>query len=268
MRNRAAELRELHQNFLVLPNAWDVPSARLFAQLPSISALATTSAGIAAAAGCTDGELDSGRMLRAVAEICAAVDVPVSADLESGYDDIAHTVEAALDAGCAGINLEDALSDPGEHAAKIAAAREIADLRGVPLVINARTDVFWRQLGDPATRLDRSIARLRQYAEAGADCVFLPGFPCTTTESPESDIRRLVQELDGTPVNLLASASTPSANTLASWGVRRLTVGSALYRLALASAHHAATTLLATGNPSSLAAADDLSYPQLASLLA
>lgn len=273
--DKARTLLELHQrqDLLILPNAWDATSARLFAELPGVSALATTSAGIAAAAGYPDGELlDVDCMLSALRRTCAAVDVPVSADLESGYGDVERSVNGAINAGCAGINLEDGqpggtVDDAAWHAGRIAAAREVAAQHDVPLVINARSDVFWLSVGTPENRLRESISRLRRYREAGADCVFLPGFPCAATASPEADVRALVDAMEDTPVNLLLTPSSPDTDVLASWGVRRLTVGSGLYRLALSSARQAAFHLISDGCPSALRDAAELPYSRLSQLL-
>ena len=162
-RQQAERFHELHQGpeLLVLPNAWDVASACLFAGLNGCRAIATTSAGIAAGLGYLDGEqIRRDEMLDAVARIVAAVPVPVNADLESGYGpsaaDTADTVDAAIEVGVGGINLEDGdqgapdrLVDTQDHVAKIVAAREVAESRGVPVVLNARTDVYWRSSESP-----------------------------------------------------------------------------------------------------------------------
>src|SRR3954452_3755378 len=169
-RERAEELRRLHEaaELLVLPNVWDAASARTVAALPTCRALATPSAGIAAAHGMLDGEMGVEAMSAAVGRIAAAVELPVSADLEDGYGDAGATVAAAIEAGAVGCNLEDRCGDPAEHAERVAAARAAGEAAGVPVVINARTDVFVRGGGD----VDDAIARGCAYLEAGADCVF------------------------------------------------------------------------------------------------
>src|SRR5438045_687210 len=137
-RERAEELRRLHDapELLVLPNVWDAASARTVAALPACRALATPSAGIAAAHGVLDGELGAEAMVEAVGRIARAVGLPVSADLEDGYGDAGATVAAAVDAGAVGCNLEDRGGDPCEHAERVAAARAAGDAAGVPVVIN------------------------------------------------------------------------------------------------------------------------------------
>src|SRR3954447_22762939 len=172
-RELAEELRRLHEapELLALPNVWDAASARTVAALPACRALATPSAGIAAAYGVRDGDLGAERMVEAVGRIAQAVELPVSADLEDGYGDAGTTVAAAIEVGAVGCNLEDGCGDPGEHAERVAAARAAGEAAGVPVVINARTDVFVRGGGD----VDDAIARGRAYLEAGADCVFAIG---------------------------------------------------------------------------------------------
>lgn len=244
----------------MLPNAWDRASARLLSGLDGVEAIATTSAGIAAAHGLPDGELMSrDAMLAAAARIAAATPLPVTADLESGYGDAAGTVRAAMAAGLAGANLED--GDPhgpgllplDHQRAQITAAREAA---ADSFVINARTDTYWLQGGGLAA----TIERVRAYRDAGADCVFVPGL------TDEKEITELVAALDGTPLNLLAAPGLPTPHRLGELGVRRLTVGSALYRLALAAARDAMTALL-HDDPGPLTPATALPYADLARLL-
>ncbi len=278
--DRARRLRELHTNGLfALPNAWDLASAVTLARLPGIQALATTSAGVAAAQGRPDGEdisLDS--LVRNVSSITPRVPIPVSVDLEAGYGatsgECADSVHAVVRAGAVGVNLED--GDPAEperllpanwHAEKIGAARELADKSGLPLTINARTDTFWRSVGDPATRYEETVRRLRDYIAAGADCVFVPGFPPAGADAPLDAIVALVAALAPTPLNLLARADLPSSAELARTGLRRLSMGSSLYRLALAAAGAAAARVLRDGDLAALELADHLPYGELAGLL-
>ena len=149
-REKAEELRRLHgaPEPLVLVNVWDAVSARVVAAAPGCRAVATASWSIAASRGFPDGEVISREaMLEGVALVASAVELPVTADLERGYGDAGVTVAAAIDAGAVGCNLEDSIGTGGlwpaeEHAAVVAAARAAGDLAGVPLVINARTDVF------------------------------------------------------------------------------------------------------------------------------
>jgi 2-methylisocitrate lyase-like PEP mutase family enzyme len=180
-------------------------------------------------------------------------------------------VASVIDAGAVGVNLEDGvpgraeLRPADEHAARIAAARSAAGQLGVPIVVNARTDVYWHRIGRPECRLAHAVYRSRIYAEAGADCVFVPGFPGPDVPAGQAGdlIAELVGALAGTPLNLLANPGLPPVGELAELGVRRLSVGSALYRLAMAAVRDAATGLLATGRPDALAGADALSYQEL-----
>ena len=182
---RARRFRDLHADdgVLVLPNAWDAGSARVF-ETEGFPALGTTSGGIAFAAGRPDGGVSRAAMVEAVGRIAAAVEVPVSADIEAGFGDdaasVGETVAAVIDSGAIGINLEDAapgaepaLVDLDEQCARIAAARAASDSAGIDLFINGRTDVFWLGL-EGEELLETAIARLRAYVEAGADGVFIP----------------------------------------------------------------------------------------------
>ena len=181
-REKAEELRRLHAapEPLVLVNVWDAASARVVAAAPGCRAIATASWSIAAAHGFPDGEeipLDA--MLEAVGVVARAVDLPVTADLERGYGDAGATVARAIEAGAVGCNLEDTDGAGGlrpveEHAAAVAAARAAGEAAGVPLVINARTDVYLRVI-PPDERVVAAIERGAAYLDAGADCVFIPG---------------------------------------------------------------------------------------------
>src|SRR4051794_10568560 len=158
-RERAEELRRLHDapELLVLPNVWDAAAARTVASLPTCRALATPSWGIAVAHGVPDGgAIGAEAMVAAVGVIARAVDVPVSADLEDGYGDAGATVAAAIAAGAVGCNLEDGMGDPDEHAERIGAAVAAGEAAGVPVVVNARTDLFLHQ---EQPDVDEAIAR-------------------------------------------------------------------------------------------------------------
>lgn len=290
----ARRFRELHQgsDVLVLANAWDAGSAALLAALPGVRALATTSAGVAAAHGVPDGErLALDHTLALVARICRTVDVPVSVDLEAGYgnnpEDVADSVASVIEAGAAGVNLEDGdpahddrLLAPSAHAERISAARSAARQLDTPIVVNARTDVYWRGIGAPGKRFDETARRLRQYVEAGADCVFVPGFPGAAApagagadSAPDLDRQRrligeLVAHLDGVPLNLLAGTTDLPVDELRALGVRRLSVGSALYRLGMAAVREAMGELLTSGRQDALAGAKRLTYGELARTLA
>jgi 2-methylisocitrate lyase-like PEP mutase family enzyme len=278
---KAVLFGELHHepDVLVLPNVWDVGGAVLLSQVDGVRALATTSAGIAAAAGFGDGErLGFGLLCDLVGRITGATALPVSVDLEAGYgrtaDEVARSVASIVEAGAVGVNLEDGVpGDPsallasGAHAARITAAREAADHLGVPIVINARTDVYWRRSGPPEHRFAETVRRLREYAAAGAGCVFAPGFPGSNVAEPDIAISELIRQLDGIPLNLLADTGLPSVGELRALGVRRLSVGSALYRLAMAGVRDAVRAMTDSGSLDLLQGAQRLPYPELAAML-
>lgn len=228
---KAQQLLRMHQpgSELLIPNAWDGISARIFAEA-GFPAIATTSAGIAYARGYPDGEvIPRDEMVQEVARIAAAVACPVTADMEAGYGrtpaDVAETVAAVLEAGAVGANFEDATGDPDvpllsieDQAERIRAARAAADRIGVPFVINARTDTYLLRVGPEETRLAETVARGRAYFEAGADVVFVPRAPDAAT------IEALVQQLPG-PLSVMAVAGGPSAPELFALGVRRVSIG-------------------------------------------
>jgi len=233
---KADLFQRLHHGpaILVLPNAWDAATARIF-QTAGFPAIASTSAGIAWAAGYPDDErISRGDMLEAVCRIVAAVDVPVTADMEAGYGETAEaaaaTAEGVLAAGAIGLNLEDASADRlleiAAHSARVRAVRRVAEDAGVPLVINARTDVYLLAVGTPETRFAEAVRRANAYREAGADCLFIPGVRDAET------IGRLVESIHG-PINVLAGAGTPPAGELQRLGVARISTGSGPMRAGL-----------------------------------
>jgi 2-methylisocitrate lyase-like PEP mutase family enzyme len=241
----ADHLRALHEapELLVLVNVWDAAGARTVAALEACPALATASWAIAAAHGVADGALDRELMLAAVGRICAAVDVPVSADLEAGYGDAGETVARAIEAGAAGCNLEDACGPAEQHAERVGAARAAGDRAGVPIVINARTDVFLRPDGDVADAEQRGL----RYLGAGADCVFAIGL------TDRDRIGRLGEAFEGR-LSLLASPATPPLGELAALGVARVSFGPGFMGAALAALRDGAEQALALGElPDSLA---------------
>jgi 2-methylisocitrate lyase-like PEP mutase family enzyme len=232
---KADLLRRLHHGppILVLPNAWDVGSAKELAAVPGCRALATTSAAVAASLGFEDGEhTPVDEMVGACARIAAAVDLPVTADLERGYGDPAGTAGAAWEGGLVGINFEDstcgALVPVEEQVEAIRAIRA-----AVPdLVINARVDVFLQHAGD----VDAAVARADAYLAAGADCVYPILCPAET-------IGGLADRIDG-PINVLARAGGPGPRELEALGVARMTWGSGLASLAYAEAARVAAASL------------------------
>jgi len=255
---KAEQLRKLHHGprILVFANAWDVVSARIVEDL-GYPAIATTSAGVAAALGYPDGQYISRReMLEVVARIAAAVRVPVTADFEAGYgttlEDMAETAKGLVLAGAVGLNFEDITGhDESSHVElglqikKIQTIHEVSSSFGVPLVINARTDIYLMPIGPAETRFDRTVERLRAYRRAGADCVFAPGV------SDAATIAKLVKAVDA-PLNILVSAAAPSIPELEKLGVARVSTGSALMRAALGHVRRVAKQLAETGTYSAL----------------
>jgi 2-methylisocitrate lyase-like PEP mutase family enzyme len=229
---KAETLRALHRgpSILILPNAWDVTSARIV--------------------GYTDGQqISRAEMLEMIARIAAAVRVPVTADFEAGYglsvDEIADSAKALVAAGAVGLNFED-ITGPnkadhvelGLQVQKIQKLREASTAAmGVPLVVNARTDIYLLPIGPEATRFDRSVERLRGYRKAGADCVFAPG----VTDAPT--ISRLVRAVDA-PLNILLTGNCPAPRELEKLGVARVSAGSGLMRSALGHTRRVARELL------------------------
>lgn len=242
---RAAEFAALHRRPepLLLPNAWDHASAELLAR-SGFRAVATTSLGVAAAAGRPDGARVTREDTLRVARSLGGGSFLLSVDAEDGYsDDPAEVAEFVVElarAGAVGVNLEDGrpdgtLTDPAVHAAKIAAVKA-----AVPdLFVNARTDTYWLKADAAGT-----AGRLGAYRDAGADGVFVPGLG-----EPEA-VQGLVEEI-GLPLNLLYRPGGPSIAELGDLGVRRVSLGSLLYRTALGAAARAAEAIR-RGEPAGL----------------
>ena len=243
-------------NILVLPNAWDVSSARIFEE-SGCAAIATTSAGVAFTLGYADGEnISRQEMLSVVARIAANVKLPVTADVEAGYgnrpEDAARTAEGVIAAGAVGVNLEDSIPEGGRglvdlplQLEKIRAMKETGTKLRVPLVLNARTDVYLAQIGEPATRYDETVRRLSGFRDAGADCLFAPG-----VRDPEI-IGRLVKDLHH-PLNILAGPGSPAVPELQKLGVARVSLGSSAMRATLGLAKKIAGEVLASGTYAAL----------------
>ncbi len=253
--DRTSRFRALHDRaagrILVLPNAWDAMSARVIEQAGA-TAIATTSAGVSWALGRPDGHgAARDDVLAVVRRIVGAVAVPVTADVEGGYDDLAATVRGVIAAGASGINLEDSpgrndapLLEPAEQVARIAAARAAAKDSG--LFINARTDVYLRQVGPESGRVEEIVRRAKAYAEAGADGLFVPGLV-----EPEA-IRRIAAAVS-LPLNIMTHAGAPSTGELAKLGVARVSVGPMITLGGMDYIRRAAAELLGEGTYRSLA---------------
>jgi 2-methylisocitrate lyase-like PEP mutase family enzyme len=236
---KAELFRAMHggPRVLVLPNAWDAISARLVVAA-GFSAIATTSGGVAWALGYADGEAAPWpEVVAATARIARAVRVPVTADIESGYGgspgEVAGSIGDIIGAGAVGVNLEDGLrSGPApirsveDAAARIRAAREAARAAGVPIVINARTDLFIKHIGDDESRFADAVARARAYLAAGADCFYPIALRDTET------IRRLAEAI-AAPININVRAGYPGVAEMEAVGVRRLSTATQLPLVAM-----------------------------------
>jgi 2-methylisocitrate lyase-like PEP mutase family enzyme len=266
---QARVLRALHaQPPLVLANAWDAGSA-VAIEAAGAKAIATTSAGVSWAAGVADaGGLSRAAALGALRRIVAAVSVPVTADIESGYgatpEEVATTVAEVLAAGAVGVNLEDSpglrgapLLEPEAQAERLAAARHAAQAAGVDLCINARTDTYLAGVGTASERLAATMARAERYAAAGADVLFVPG-----VIDPEV-IRTLVG--GPLPINVMVYPGAPTVAELAALGVARISLGSALAQAAYGLAAAATRELLGSGTYHALQVA--IGYGELNDLL-
>lgn len=264
-----------------MPNAWDALSARVFEDC-GFEAVATTSAGIAYALGYPDGErLGRDEMTGVTSSVASVVRVPVTADVEAGYGSspqaVAETARAVIEVGAVGLNLEDstdptppgpdalagggdafALADLEAQLEKIRAVVEAGEEARVPLVVNARTDLYWRSLGDPAWRFEETVRRATAFLGAGADCVFVPGVGDAET------ISALAREIPG-PLNVLAGPASPSTSALAALGVRRVTVGSGPARAVMGLVRRMGRELLEEGTYSSITEGA-IPYPEANSL--
>jgi 2-methylisocitrate lyase-like PEP mutase family enzyme len=252
---KASRLLELHHASqpLVLINAWDAASAAMVEHC-GLPAIATSSAAMANALGFPDGQyIPWSQMLDAVARVCRAVKVPVTADIESGFAANVTALETSItqiiQAGAVGVNLEDLMPSQSENVrhgnplfplpeqiARIQAARHAAHAAGIHLVINARTDAYWQAGVDPAEAMRNTLERGKAYLQAGADCIFIPGL-----RNPEH-IRTVIDYLRANPlpangreaaINILAGPGVPSIPELAKLGVKRVSYGSGPHRAAM-----------------------------------
>ncbi|NII55318.1 isocitrate lyase/phosphoenolpyruvate mutase family protein [Luteibacter sp. SG786] len=238
----AQRLRDLHNGpaLLVLPNAWDAASASVV-QHAGASAVATTSAGVAWSCGWPDGDrLPAEEMLAALSRIVRVIDVPLTADIEEGcHDDpsaVASFVSRLVDAGVAGINIEDGNKDPALLAAKLRAIREALGQRD--LYINARTDVFLRGMASGDAGVEEVLRRGALYRDAGADGLFVPGIKVI------DEVRRVAAGIAPMPLNVMLVSGLPSRQQLFDAGARRLSAGIALSLEAYATAGRMAAELL------------------------
>jgi len=257
----AERFRRRHQAppLLLLPNAWDAMSARIV-ESAGFDAIATTSAGVAWALGYPDGEAAPWpEVVAATERIVRAVRVPVTADIEAGYgetpEQVATSVAAIIRAGAVGINIEDGTSRPDlpirdieDAVARIRGAREAATTSGVPLVINARTDLYLKHVGDERTRFAETVRRANAYTAAGADCIFPFGLVDIET------IDELVKAIRA-PINIVGRPGTPPADQLERAGVARVSTASGLTLAAMSVVRQLAGALRADGRFDVLASA-------------
>jgi 2-methylisocitrate lyase-like PEP mutase family enzyme len=254
---KAEAFRRLHAgpDLLVLPNAWDVASARVI-EAAGFAAIATSSAGVAWALGYPDGERVSRlEMLAVVRRIARCVGVPVTADMEAGYgpspEAAAETARGVIAAGAIGLNLEDGtaagtLLDVTLQVERIRAVREAAAAGRVPLVINARTDAFELGALTPAQRFAEAVRRATAYHAAGADCLFVPFV------SDAATIGELARALPG-PLNVIAGPPAPPLGELARLGVRRASLGPRVVQASLGLIRRIVTELRERGTYATMA---------------
>ena len=231
--DRTRRFHELHRSgCFVIPNPWDIGSARLLAQL-GFSALATTSSGFAWSLGRPDNHVTVDEALAHLRAMSASVELPFNADFEGGFaiqpDDVASNVTAATSTGIAGLSIEDSTGDAANPlfefslaVERIRAARRAIDASGTGVLLTGRSEGFI--VGRPD--LKETIRRLTAYAEAGAECLFAPGLRSM------ADITAVVDAIAPKPVNVLVSSDFTTVAELAAVGVRRISVGGALARTA------------------------------------
>ncbi|WP_285498668.1 isocitrate lyase/phosphoenolpyruvate mutase family protein [Actinokineospora sp. NBRC 105648] len=251
--DRAHEFHALHAGpeVLALANAWDAASAAV-SVAAGVRAVATTSAGVAWSLGAPDGDaLSRDHAVDLIARVVSAVDVPVTADIESGFGttaaDVAETIRAVLAAGAVGVNIEDShanatgpLRPIAEQAERYTAARAAADEAGIALYLNARTDTYLRGVGDEADRFRATVDRANAYLAAGASGIFVPGLVDLEV------ISRLAKEIPA-PLNIMIHPGAPSIGQLRTAGVARASLGAAIAQAAYALTRRATEELLTAG---------------------
>jgi 2-methylisocitrate lyase-like PEP mutase family enzyme len=252
-KERAEQFHRFHHEapLLVLPNVWDAASARIVAQA-GFCAIATTSSGVAASLGYSDGQHISRDMLiEAIARITRVVECPVTADIEAGYgnsiEEVLQTVKAVITTGVVGINIEDslkqqekALVDVSYQVELIKALRGLATSMDVPFVINARVDVFLLAIGESENRFEHAVQRANAYLQAGADCIYPIGI------LDRNMIANLVKAING-PINILGGPPAPTLPELAQLGVARVSLAGGLMRSVLGHLRRIADELLEHG---------------------
>lgn len=246
--DKRAAFRKLHEaGCFIIPNPFDVGSAKALQHL-GFKALASTSAGFAWTIGKADNRVTVDDVCDHLTAICAAVDIPVNADFEDGFahepDKVAVNVGRAVKTGVAGLSIEDYTGDAAKPlfdralaVERIQAARQAIDADKSGVLLTGRCEAFLRGVKD----LDLLIDRLTAYAEAGADCLYAPGI------ATKEEISAVVRAVHPKPVNLLVGAAGPSLADAGSLGVRRISVGGALARMAWAGVMKAAKEMAEQG---------------------
>ena len=254
---RRARFRRLHERgCFLIPNPWDVGSARLLQSL-GFPALASTSAGLAFSTGRPDGGVGREEVLGHLRALVEATEVPLSADFEAGYAadaaGVAESVRRCLETGVAGLSIEDATGDRArplfelpEALERLTAARRAIDESGSGALLTARAECFLVGHPDP---LREALRRLEAYAAAGADCLYAPGL-----RTPEQ-VAAVVKAVAPRPVNVLASSGAFTLSQLEALGVRRVSLGGGLARAALTACQRAAEEMLGQGTFRAVAAA-------------
>jgi 2-methylisocitrate lyase-like PEP mutase family enzyme len=240
--------RNLHRDLLVLPNAWDPGSARLFESVGA-KAIATTSAGIAWSRGYPDGDaLPIEQLLATTRDIARVIRVPLTIDIEGGYSIdpavvaqvvVARVVGGIIDAGAVGINIEDGTGSPDLLCAKIEAAKQTAARAGVDLFINARTDVYLRGFATGDAAVEEVVRRAERYRAAGCDGLFVPAL------ADGRAIEAVAAAIDPLPLNIMLVPGLPAASVLRTQGVRRLSAGAAIAQAAMGHASRLTIDFLA-----------------------
>lgn len=248
MNRVVARFRSLHESgCFVMPNPWDVGSARLLARF-GFPALATTSAGFAWTLGLRDNHVTLDEALAHFRAISAAVDLPINADFEGAFavdaESAGRNIAAAVESGIAGVSIEDSSGDDANPlfdftlaVERVRAAREAIDASGTGVVLTARSEGYIANRPD----LDETIRRLQAYADAGADCLYAPGI------RDHAQIKAVVDAVAPKPVNALVSAPFATVAEIAALGVRRISVGGAIARAAWSGAFEAAREIAEDG---------------------
>jgi 2-methylisocitrate lyase-like PEP mutase family enzyme len=247
----AAPFHALHRDFLILPNAWDAVSALLIAR-EGAKAIATSSAALAWARGYPDGHgLPIEKLIECVEEIARVIDVPISVDSEAGYADTpegtAENIARLIGVGAVGINLEDGKWPHELHLKKIEAIRAVAERAGVNLYINARTDVYLKQLVPEGERPKETLRRARAIREAGASGLFVPGV------LTDEEISTFASGVD-LPLNIISLKGVQDAARLKALGAKRLSGAAGIFHAASATIRAAARAFLEGGDSNALAA--------------